>query len=119
MWKPVANGLFCAALLTGCGEATAPGSKSVPTNPALKSGIDFSQMDTSVKPQDDIYLYAVGSWEKETEIPADKPLYTTYMEVRDRMDEAVQSIVKKVASAPDLKPATSAFNARWIPGEEN
>jgi putative endopeptidase len=36
------------------------------------SGIDLKAMDKSVKPGDDFYAYANGSWMKSTEIPADR-----------------------------------------------
>ena len=39
-----------------------------------KSGIDLAAMDKSVKPGDDFFLYANGSWFKNTEIPADRSI---------------------------------------------
>jgi predicted metalloendopeptidase len=103
MWKQVTCSALCLVLFTACGKN---GEEETAASAPLKSGIDPSLMDTTVRPQDDIYLYAAGTWEKETEIPADKPLYTTYMEVRDRMDEAVQSIVQEVAAREDLEPGS-------------
>ena len=36
------------------------------------SGIDLAAMDKAVKPGDDFYAYANGTWMKTTEIPADR-----------------------------------------------
>jgi putative endopeptidase len=102
MWKQPGITLLCTALLAGCGKSTEPTIEIAVAEPA-RSGIDQTIMDTSVRPQDDIYLYAAGTWDRETEIPADKPLYTTYMVVRDEMDEAVRTIVEEVSSKPDVR----------------
>ena len=39
------------------------------------TGIDLKGMDRSVKPGDDFFSYANGTWLKKTEIPADKSGY--------------------------------------------
>ena len=38
----------------------------------MKSGIDKNLFDTKVRPQDDLYVYANGSWLASHEIPADR-----------------------------------------------
>jgi putative endopeptidase len=38
-------------------------------------GFDETGMDKSVRPSDDFYLFANGTWAKNTEIPADKSNY--------------------------------------------
>ena len=38
----------------------------------MKSGIDKNLFDTNVRPQDDLYVYANGSWLASHEIPADR-----------------------------------------------
>ena len=40
----------------------------------LKSGLDPSQFDKSVRPQDDLFRYVNGGWLAKTEIPADRRL---------------------------------------------
>ena len=60
-----------AIALTAC-------SKSVTNNAgqqqaqSAQAGIDLSWMDKSVKPGDDFFSYADGSWVKNTPIPADR-----------------------------------------------
>ena len=38
-------------------------------------GLDVAGMDRSVKPGDDFFAYANGTWLKPTEIPADRSTY--------------------------------------------
>ena len=42
------------------------------TNPSKTHGIAVANMDPSVKPGDNFYLYANGGWIARTEIPADR-----------------------------------------------
>ena len=41
------------------------------TPPSKSHGLDVAGMDKSVKPGDDFYHYANGTWEKNTPIPPD------------------------------------------------
>ncbi len=45
----------------------------------LKSGLDQSLFDKSVRPQDDLFRHVNGGWLAKTEIPADKPVYGTVL----------------------------------------
>jgi len=56
-------------------------------------GIDASARDLSVRPQDDFYRHVCGTWLKETEIPADKPLYGSFMVLRDQSEKEVHEII--------------------------
>ena len=66
---------FLALALLAATMATAQESKS--TNPApdelpnLAMGFSIHAMDTGVKPCNNFYQYACGTWMKENEIPAD------------------------------------------------
>lgn len=42
------------------------------TNTALRSGIDLSYVDDSIRPQDDLFGHVNGRWLAEYEIPADR-----------------------------------------------
>ena len=60
-------------------------------------GIDKSAQDPSVRPQDDFYRFVNGTWLKNTEIPADKPLYGAFTELRDRSEQEVHHIITAAA----------------------
>jgi len=56
-------------------------------------GLDRAGMDPAVRPQDDLFGAMNGGWLKKTEIPADKPEYGTFIQLRDLSDERVKAIV--------------------------
>ena len=99
-----------AALLTACGQETATTEPAAPPAP-LKSGIELTGMDTSVRPQDDYYAYANGNWLNETEIPADQFGWGSYMTLRDDSLTDVKNIVDEVAGdAEDSEAAAKIGN---------
>src|SRR3954454_3140388 len=59
-------------------------------------------MDRSVKPGDDFFDYANGTWLKNTEIPADKSNYGAGAILNDQTDKRVANLIQQVAkgSAP-------------------
>ncbi len=52
-------------------------------------------MDMSVRPQDDFFRYANGKWLKETEIPADKTSWGSFVILRDKSLADVKSLMDK------------------------
>lgn len=50
--------------------------------------------DTSVKPTEDFFRYANGTWLKEHEIPADRPSDGAFFALRDASELAVREIVE-------------------------
>jgi predicted metalloendopeptidase len=68
---------------------------------ACHADIDPANFDTSVKPQDDFYEYAVGGWLKKAVIPADHAGYGSGYEVYDRNQAILHGIVVKAAAAKD------------------
>jgi predicted metalloendopeptidase len=71
-------------------------SAAADTAPALKdaTGIDQAALDPSVKPGDDFFAYANGSWIKKTEIPADRSSYGTFQIVDDLTDKRTAELIR-------------------------
>jgi putative endopeptidase len=67
---------------------------------SLSSGLDKAGMDPAARPQDNLFEAMNGSWFKSTAIPADKPEYGTFIELRDLSDKRVKEIVDSLASKP-------------------
>jgi predicted metalloendopeptidase len=63
-----------------------------------KSGLDLSNMDKSVRAQDDFFRYANGGWLARTEIPPDKPAYGAGAEVSDRAEADLRAIIEEAAA---------------------
>ena len=51
-----------------------------------QKALELSYMDTSVRPQDDFYNYVNGSWMKTAKIPADKPSWGSFTQLRETTD---------------------------------
>jgi putative endopeptidase len=61
--------------------------------------VDTAGMDRSVKPGDNFFAYANGSWLARTEIPADRSGYTTGAVVADLTDKRVVELIREAAKA--------------------
>lgn len=62
------------------------------------SGIDLSNIDHGVRPQDDLYQHVNGAWLKSTTIPDDRPLEGTFTALRDGAELAVRKIIEEAAA---------------------
>ncbi len=61
-------------------------------------GIDLSALDRTVKPCDDFYRFACGSWLKRTAIPEDRPQWgRAFSEILERNEALLRDIVEKDA----------------------
>jgi len=66
----------------------------------LVSGIDLKTLDTAVRPQDDFYAYVNGIWTRNTEIPADKSTWGTYIELREIAQGQLRSVIESAVKRP-------------------
>jgi putative endopeptidase len=64
----------------------------------VKSGIDPSDLDPDVRPQDDLFGHVNGRWVARTEIPADRGRYGTFDILREQAEEHVRAIIEEVAA---------------------
>lgn len=68
------------------------------TNHSPKSpGIDVAGMDRSVKPGDDFFAYANGTWLEKTEIPADRSSYGAGSILAEQTDRRVAELIQGAA----------------------
>jgi putative endopeptidase len=66
---------------------------------AKTPGLDRAGMDPSVKPGDNFFDYANGTWLKRTEIPADRSSYGTFITLLDLTDRRVADLIQESAKA--------------------
>lgn len=64
------------------------------------SGIDPDGFDTTVRPQDDLFLHVNGRWLLSTEIPADKSNYGSFTALDDAARENIRAIIEDAAKNP-------------------
>ncbi|WP_374569013.1 M13 family metallopeptidase [Ideonella sp.] len=82
------------------------------------AGLDRPGFDPAVRAQDDLFHAANGGWMKTTEIPADKPEYGSFIQLRDLSDQRARAIVEELAKQ-QLKPGSveqkvGAFYATYL-----
>jgi putative endopeptidase len=70
------------------------------TDLALASGIDSSELDPAVRPQDDLFRHVNGQWIARTEIPADKARWGSFYLLAEEAEKAVREIIIDAQSAP-------------------
>ncbi|WP_406830130.1 M13-type metalloendopeptidase [Pedococcus sp. KACC 23699] len=73
----------------------------------MGSGILPGHRDDTVRPQDDLFGYANGSWVRETEIPADRGRYGTFDVLREQSDERVRVIIERAAADTDAEEGSA------------
>jgi putative endopeptidase len=64
-----------------------------------QSGIDKALMDTSIKAGDDFDKYANGTWEKNTQIPADKSNISVFSVINDQAEQRTADLIKGIAQS--------------------
>jgi len=87
--------------LRGVALAAALGAGAATTLPAqVKAlGIDTAGMDRSVRPQDDFYQFVNGNWQRNTQIPADRSVFGSFITLADRSDSAIHAILDEAVAA--------------------
>jgi putative endopeptidase len=88
--------LLCAVSLPAQSEP----QKSSPKSGASTSALDPKNMDTSVKPQDDFFMYANGGWIKKTEIPPEYSRWGSFNQLIEQNNDALHKIAEKAAKTP-------------------
>ena len=64
-----------------------------------KPPLDPKDMDTSVKPQDDFFMYSNGGWIKNTEIPPEYSRWGSFNQLVEHNNDALHEIVEKAANS--------------------
>jgi putative endopeptidase len=117
MRKLVIGGL-CASLIAGlsaCSDdkaVVAPAADVAKTATAtavaqaLTSGIDFDNIDNSVRPQDDFYLYVNGAWMNKADIPSDRTNIGAFYDLRENARDDVKVIIEDLSATPNLADGT-------------
>ena len=70
------------------------------TNLHSRSGLDLSAINRSVKPGDDFFDFAVGSWYAHNEIPADLAEIGLEVDTSEKVQGQMRSIIAKSTRSP-------------------
>ncbi len=82
------------------------GSTTTETKPVPEIGafgFDESGMDLSVKPGDDFFAYANGTWVKNNPVPSSETRWGSFNELQKNNNKALRAILEKAASEKNEK----------------
>ncbi len=87
------------AVLMACAAVLMPlAANASPARPQLGTwGVDLTGRDLNVKPGDDFWAYANGSWDRRTEIAPDRTSVGVFTTLADLSESRVRAIVEDVA----------------------
>src|SRR5258705_11854190 len=81
--------------------------------------LDANNRDSSVKPGGDFFLFANGSWIKQTEIPPEYSRWGAFNELIERNNDALHTIAEKASQTqadPKLAPETRKVGDYYASG---
>ncbi|MBT0567505.1 M13 family metallopeptidase [Williamsia sp. CHRR-6] len=70
------------------------------------SGIDLQWVNSTTRPQDDLYEHVNGAWIAAHEIPADRPIDGSFLALRDRAEQDVRVIIEECSTATESEPGS-------------
>ncbi|GHF85944.1 M13 family metallopeptidase [Thalassotalea marina] len=65
-------------------------------------GVDLTARNLEIKPGDDFFMYASGTWYDNYEMPADKTRFGAFTALAERSEKQVKEIIDDVTSRTDL-----------------
>lgn len=112
--RAVAVSLAVGVVLVGCSHSTEQQAK-----PKVGPwGVNLSDMDRSVRPGNDFFSYAVGTWAKNAKIPADKVCAGVNLDVQNQLNADLRAIVEgagaKHAPAGDISQQIGDLFASYM-----
>ncbi len=66
----------------------------------MKSGLSTQHFKVSIRPQDDLFRFANGTWLDETQIPEDRAWWGAPVELRELSEKRVKAIIDDLAATP-------------------
>lgn len=84
--------------LASCSGGELPLGSVTPETFHYVTGLKLSNIDRSVRPQDDLYGYANGLWLKTFELPSDRPSYGVFNHLSEDMAEDVADLMHVILS---------------------
>ncbi|MBH0060601.1 M13 family metallopeptidase [Pseudoalteromonas sp. NZS71] len=112
MKKSLIAAALAATFITGCSEPQT--TKTDEQQPKIATaavtekaelgsfGVDLTARNEAVKPGDDFFMYASGTWYDNYVMPADKTRYGAFSGLAERSEGDVKAIIEEIAARKDL-----------------
>ena len=85
-----------------------------PAEQSSTHGIAVANMDPSIKPGDNFYLYANGGWMKRTAIPPDRGWTDLFQTLADLSDKRTLAIIEEAGKANAPRGFECTENCRSV-----
>lgn len=112
MKKSLIAAALAATFITGCSEPQTTKTDEQQSKVATATvtekaelgsfGVDLTARNEAVKPGDDFFMYASGTWYDNYEMPADKTRYGAFSGLAERSEGDVKAIIEEIAARKDL-----------------
>ncbi|GAC18057.1 M13 family metallopeptidase [Paraglaciecola arctica] len=89
---------------TNMAEKTAAADMSKGSAELGSFGVELDARDQSIKPGDDFFSYAGGTWYKNFEIPSDKTRYGAFDKLAERSETQIKELIEEISQGSDLDP---------------
>jgi putative endopeptidase len=77
-----------------------PGKKEKPK----RKFIDPANMDLSIRPGDNFYLYANGNWIKKNPVPSSKTMWGSFLELREESSKKLRTLLEEAMAGAGKNP---------------
>jgi len=77
-----------------------------------RSGIDLTDLDPTVRPQDDLFGHMNGRWVTEHEIPADRAMDGQFRILHDQAERDVRDIILESAALPTVDGSDATVESK-------
>jgi predicted metalloendopeptidase len=67
-------------------------------------GVELNARDESVRPGNDFFKYAGGTWYKNFEMPSDKTRFGAFDKLAERSETQIKELVEEISKATNLNP---------------
>jgi putative endopeptidase len=67
-------------------------------------GVELDARDESVKPGNEFFKYAGGTWYKNFEIPSDKTRFGAFDKLAERSENQIKALVEEISKGTNLNP---------------
>jgi putative endopeptidase len=94
--------LSACSIPADIGQSTAPTVTQTAKAELGSFGVELDARDESIKPGDDFFKYAGGTWYKNFVMPSDKTRYGAFDKLAERSETQIKAIIEEISQGENL-----------------